>query len=190
MRMEATITMVLVSRVEHADGLPPSGGAGEEPLYIERADGLKHLPPLRAQAFLGLVRAGAAVARDVDATLQARHHISLHAFEVLLHLAVFSPDRRLRLTQLIEQAPLSQSRVSRLVGDLEARGLVRRATSAEDRRGIEVRLTDAGLAVFRDAQESHLHDLDMRLFSRLSWEEVTSLAEITAKLLGEPSEAG
>lgn len=157
----------------------------EEPAFVERADGLKHLPSVRAHAFLGLVRSGAALARELDATLQRNHGLTLHSFEVLLHLAVFSPDGSLRLSQLVEQAPLSQSQVSRLAAELEKRDLVRRSTAAEDGRGVKVAITEAGMERFREAQETHLQDLDLRMFSRLSWDETVQLASITAKLLDE-----
>ena len=160
-------------------------GLTEEPLYVERDDGLKHLSPVRARAFLGLVRAGGMLAREFDARLQHMHRLSLHAFEVLLHLAVFSPAGGLRLSQLVAQAPLSQSRVSRLSAELESRGLVQRTSAEDDARGVVVSITDEGIEQFRAAQETHLHDLDERLFSRLTWEEITQLATITAKLTAE-----
>lgn len=155
----------------------------EEPLFVERGEGIKHLPPIRAHAFLGLVRTGAALARDLDAALQRKHELSLHTFEVLLHLAAFSPDGSLRLSDLVHQAPLSQSQVSRLAAELEKRGLVKRATADDDGRGVVVSITPAGIERFQQAQETHLEDLDRCLFSRLTWAEVTQLAAITSKLL-------
>ena len=168
-----------------AERSPALADVPEEPLYHERADGLRHLPPVRAHAFLGLVRAGAVLTRDLSATLEARHGLSLHAFEVLLHLAVFSPDGTLRLGQLVAQAPLSQSRVSRLVAHLDAEGLVTRTSAPDDARGVDVAITEAGRERFRQAQDTHLADLDERLFSRLTWRETARLAAITAKLLAE-----
>ena len=158
-------------------------GAPEEPAVIVRDDGLKHLPEVRARAFLGLVRAGQHLERRLDADLQQRHGLTLRGFEILLHLAVFSETRCLGLSRLTEQAPLSQSRTSRLVGELEARGLVSRARSADDSRGVDVTLTDRGLAEFVAAQDSHLQALNRYLFSRLSWQEVTQLATITDMVL-------
>lgn len=160
-------------------------GQAHEPLFVERPDGLKHLPERRTLAFIGLVRAGSLLARRLDMNLQQAHQLSLPVFEVLLHLAVLSPDGSLRLNQLVAQAPLSQSRMSRLTAELEGRGLVRRIAADDDGRGVVVSITDAGLACFKAAQETHLHDLDRQLFSRLSWEDVRRLADITLRLLDD-----
>jgi DNA-binding MarR family transcriptional regulator len=50
---------------------------------------------------------------------------------------------------------LSQSALSRLIGRLEADGLVRRAMCTEDRRGIFAHLTDAGRARWEAARPTH-----------------------------------
>lgn len=150
---------------------------------VHRPDGLKYLSPLRASAFLGLVRAGDALARDLSATLEREHGISLNAFEVLLFLAVFAPDGQLRISDLAHYAPLSQSRVSRLVSELETRGLVKRRRNEDDGRGVRVAITESGVDKFRAAQETHLEDLDRRMFSRLDAKELQQLADITNKIL-------
>lgn len=142
-----------------------------------------HLPPVKARAFLGLIRAGEELNRRLDEELERRHGLSLRAFEVLLFLAEFSPDGRERMTDLCVQAPLSQSRVSRLVADLERRGWVERRRAAEDGRGVSVTITDAGRTKFKEAQATHLDDLDRFFFSRLTQTDVRQLAAITAKLL-------
>lgn len=155
---------------------------------MRRADGIEHLPPVRARAFTGLVRSAESLVRDLDAELQAAHGIGLRAFEVLLHLAAFSDGGCLRMSQLSRQAPLSQSRVSRLVADLDARGLVARSTAVDDSRGVDVTITDRGVALFRAAQATHLAGLDARFFSRLTWKETAELARITAKLLASDAD--
>ena len=168
------------------DAAPVWLGASEEPEIIERDDGLKRLPEIRARAFLGLVRAGQRLEQRLEAELQAAHGLTLRAFEVLLHLAVFSEERCLRMSHLAEQAPLSQSRTSRLVAELETRGLVSRSKSADDSRGVNVTLTDRGLETFVAAQETHLRGLHHYLFSQLSWDQVTQLATITETILRAP----
>jgi DNA-binding MarR family transcriptional regulator len=143
----------------------------------------RHLPPTRAKAFLGLIRAGEELGRRLDAELERRHGLSLRAFEVLLFLAEFSPEGRKRMADLAAQAPLSQSRVSRLVADLEARGWVERSRAEDDGRGVSVAITGAGREKFRAAQATHLRDLDRFFFNRLTETEVGHLAAITTKLL-------
>lgn len=151
----------------------------------DRADGISHLSPTYAAAFLGLLRAGEVVDRELDRDLRRAHAIGLPAFEILLHLGAFSPDGSLRMGQLTEQAPLSQSRVSRLVAELEARGLVARETSPDDSRGVVVTITEPGTALLREASHTHLDGLGRALFSRLTRGEVAELARLTNKILGD-----
>ena len=150
---------------------------------VIRPDGLKYMTPGRASAFLGLVRAGDTLARELDAELERDHGIGLRGFEVLLFLALFSPDGRLRMVDLTERTPLSQSRVSRLVAELEARGLVVRTPSGNDRRGVEVAITPKGIQKFKEAQDDHLAALKRRLFAHLNADEVDQLAALTARIL-------
>lgn len=150
---------------------------------VIRSDGLKYMTPERASAFLGLLRAGEALASGLDADLLRDHGIGLKAFEVLLFLAVFSPDGRLRMVDLIERTPLSQSRVSRLVAELETWGLVARGPSGDDRRGVEVKITPKGIQKFKEAQDDHIAGLQRRLFAHLSADEVHQLATLTERIL-------
>lgn len=166
-----------------------SSGAEEERAIVERADGLKHPSTAYARAFLGLVRAGEALERGLDAELKSSHGLSLRAYEVLLHLAVFSPDGSLRIAQLAEQAPLSQSRVSRMIADLEAKKLVTRAVFEGDSRGVLVSITDDGLRKLRESQDTHIAGLRRRLFSRLDDDEINTLATLTRKILTDPEDA-
>ena len=157
---------------------------------VRRPDGLVYLSPERARAFLGLVRAGDALARELNAELEQDHGLSLRAFEVLLFLAVFAPAGHLRMAELTEQTPLSQSRVSRLVAELEARGLVERSAADGDRRGVAVSITRTGLATFKDAQDSHLASLERRLFAHLSAREIGQLAALTSRILDAQTKEG
>lgn len=151
----------------------------------DRADGISHLSPTYAAAFLGLMRAGEVVGRELEQDLRRAHGIGLPAFEILLHLGAFSPDGSLPMGRLTAQAPLSQSRVSRLVADLEGRGLVTRQTHADDSRSVVVTLTDTGAELLRVASHTHLDGLGRVLFARLTRAEVAELARLTGKVLGE-----
>lgn len=163
--------------------------ADDLPELVERDAGVRTIPERHARAFLGLLRAGQDLARALDAELQEHHGISLRTFSILLHLAAFAPEGHLRMNELAERAalvqtPLSPSRLSRLVAELEREGLVQRATPPDDARGVWVAITDAGLAKLREAQDTHYRGLQARLFSRLSPREIDQLARLTAKISG------
>jgi DNA-binding MarR family transcriptional regulator len=138
---------------------------------------------VQANAFLGLIRAGAALERALDRGLADEQGIGLHQFEVLLFLATSSSDRSMPMTELRRRTPLSQSRVSRVVSGLEADGLVRRETDPTDSRAVTVVLTSQGMATFETAQPRHHRDLEEHLFSILNDAEIQELATITTKLL-------
>ena len=148
--------------------------------------GIRHPSPTHAAAFLNLVRAAEHLERTLDAELREGHGLGLRDFEVLLHLGAFSPDGQLPMTQLIRQAPLSQSRMSRLVAELERVGLVSRAPVEHDSRAVKVAITERGLAMLREAQETHYGGLERHLFSRLTPAEISQLAKLTRKLLDDP----
>ncbi len=137
----------------------------------------------QAGAFLGLIRAGAALERALDRGLTDEHGIGLHQFEVLLFLATSSADHTMPMTELRRRTPLSQSRVSRVVSGLEAEGLVRRETDPTDSRAVTVALTPQGMAKFEAARPRHHRDLEEHLFSILSDTEIRQLAALTTKLL-------
>lgn len=158
----------------------PQSSPGE---VIERNDDTKQAQDVYATAFLGLIRASDALFRALDRSLQNEHGITLHQFEVLLFLAVFSNDNTMQMTELRRRTPLSQSRVSRVVSGLEEDGLVRRTTDPTDSRAVTVTVTQQGLRTFTPAHDRHLRDLDEHLFSVLTEREIHQLASITTKIL-------
>lgn len=76
----------------------PDRDAGEG--ILQGPDGTPYLSPLWAEAFLGLVRAGHRLARELDAELQEEHGMALHAFGVSLFLTVFAEEGRLGMSEL------------------------------------------------------------------------------------------
>jgi DNA-binding MarR family transcriptional regulator len=64
-----------------------------------------------------------AAMRTIDAELARAHAIPLTWYDVLLELNA-APDRRLRMQELADRVVLSRTRVSRLVDDIVAAGLV------------------------------------------------------------------
>ena len=87
----------------------------------------------------------------LEKALQREHGLGVSEFEVLERLATTSKSE-CRMQELSESVHLSQSALSRLIGRLEADGLVERAMCTMDRRGIFACLTDAGRERYEQAR--------------------------------------
>jgi DNA-binding MarR family transcriptional regulator len=96
----------------------------------------------------------ARVSDALEHALQERHRLSVSEYEVLQRLAE-APESKARMQELADDANLSQSALSRLVGRLESAGYVDRCICDYDRRGIWAELTDAGRAAQAEAAPTH-----------------------------------
>ena len=97
-------------------------------------------------------------ARTVSALerrLEDEHGLGVSEYEVLERLAAAEDDDNRRMQELAEAVHLSQSALSRVVGRLEADGLVMRKMCPQDRRGIYACLTDEGRARYKAARPTH-----------------------------------
>ena len=89
----------------------------------------RHAARGRADAWGALLRVHATLVPRLDRELQAAHQLPLAWYDVLLELNS-APDRRLRMSELGERVMLSRTRVSRLVDEMSAAGLVRREANS------------------------------------------------------------
>ena len=89
----------------------------------------------------------------LERVLQDEHGLGVSEFEVMERLAAPDKDQH-RMQDLAESVYLSQSALSRLIGRLEAEGLVTRAICSEDRRGIFACLTEQGRTRYEAAKPS------------------------------------
>jgi DNA-binding MarR family transcriptional regulator len=105
------------------------------------------------QSWRDLADRHARVTCALERELQDEHGLGVSEFEVLERLAVGDKEQR-RMQDLAESVYLSQSALSRLIGRLEAEGLVTRAICSEDRRGIFACLTEQGRARYEAAKPS------------------------------------
>ena len=114
--------------------------------------------PLTAQeeAFLrAFGRALLTVPRALDADLLREQRMSMSEYWALMSLSE-APAQRLRMSDLATACALSLSGMSRIMTRLEGLGLVRRERCADDGRGTNAVLTDAGLERLRQAWPTHL----------------------------------
>lgn len=91
---------------------------------------------------------------ELSKILQKQYDIGINEFYVLFILSQ-SPERQMRLSDLIQQISLSQSAMSRLIGRLEAKNptIIIRKNSSHDKRSMFIQLTNYGLKVAQQAIE-------------------------------------
>jgi DNA-binding MarR family transcriptional regulator len=114
--------------------------------------------PDRLAAWRGLLLAHHRAVRAIEADLEAAGVIPLTWYDVLLELRA-APDG-LRMQELGRRVVLSRTRVSRLVDELEAKGLVERSPDPDDKRATIASITPAGEAAFRAAAPVYLAKID------------------------------
>ncbi|MHA7132074.1 MarR family winged helix-turn-helix transcriptional regulator [Oerskovia turbata] len=81
--------------------------------------------------------------------------LTLGEYELLVRLSE-ARDHTLRMSALADGLARSRSRVTHTVHRMEQRGLVRRVASADDRRGVNCVMTDAGFAELAASAPGHV----------------------------------
>src|SRR3954453_16911081 len=135
------------------------------------------------EAFVRLVRANAAVTRQLSAQLSADHGLNLSAYEALLRLAQ-APDSRLRRVDLANGILLTAGGVTRLLDGLERDGYVAREECSSDRRVSYAVLTEAGRDKLREASKSHTRQIRELLGSPYEENELAHLVALLDRLPG------
>jgi DNA-binding MarR family transcriptional regulator len=126
----------------------------------------------------------------VETQLQRESGIPHGYYEILVRLSE-AADHSLRMSQLAEASTSSKSRLSHAVARLEERGWVERLDCPTDRRGQVARLTDPGYAALEAAAPAHVEQVRRSLFDRITPEQVSQLAAISAAIAaGEQGDAG
>jgi DNA-binding MarR family transcriptional regulator len=135
------------------------------------------------EAFVRLVRAHAAVTRQLSAQLSADHGLNINAYEALLLLAR-ADDSRMRRVDLASQLLLTAGGVTRLLDGLERDGFVAREECSSDRRVSYAVLTEAGRDKLREASKSHTRQIRELLGSPYEEDELTHLVALLDRLPG------
>ena len=102
------------------------------------------------------------IASHLDRELQESHGLTMSEFETLDRLVEVGCTK-CRMQDLLSHMYLSQSALSRTVARLEKHGLVERALCQDDRRGVFVRITEAGRQRHTEAHRTHTEILSQHL---------------------------
>ncbi|HEY5200763.1 MAG TPA: MarR family winged helix-turn-helix transcriptional regulator [Acidothermaceae bacterium] len=127
-----------------------------------------------------LMRIVLSLPRRLDSDLVKTVGITANEYTTLMCLSE-AAGRQLRMADLANAAALSASRMTRLVDDLQSRGLVTKRTSSEDGRGNVAKLTPAGLAKLKSAWPTHLASV-RRLFNEIDPHTVGTAAQALAQI--------
>ncbi|MDV6013662.1 MarR family transcriptional regulator [Haloechinothrix sp. LS1_15] len=125
--------------------------------FVEYAVGrtteqLPSVDPTAMRLVLTLHRLTSALVYDLEATVHRPHGWSWPGFRVLFVLWLAGPMESKRIAQL---SGTSRAAVSALVKPLERDGLISRTRDAQDRRAVQVTLTEAGREAMLHAFREH-----------------------------------
>jgi DNA-binding MarR family transcriptional regulator len=113
------------------------------------------LSPSEEELWRAVMRIVKVIPRLLDGDLIRGAGLTASEYTTIMHLSE-APNRELRMADLASATGLSASRTTRLVDELQLRGLVTKTTSSSDARGNIARITPRGMAKMRSAWPVHL----------------------------------
>jgi DNA-binding MarR family transcriptional regulator len=132
------------------------------------------------EAWQALIRAHATLMRQLATDLVEAIGLTLGDFDVLAQLG--QAGGQLRISELAAHAYSSRSGMTRRIDRLVDEGLVTRANTDTDGRGVVVALTEAGVARLAEAAPVHLRRVSELFVERLTDDELATLANALAKV--------
>jgi DNA-binding MarR family transcriptional regulator len=106
------------------------------------------------RAWRAYLRGSRLIEEALDRDLQS-HGVQLTEYEIISMLSE-TPRRRLRMSSLADLVVQSRSRLTHTASRLEKRGWVVRESCLDDRRGVELVLTDTGWQAVQDMARVHV----------------------------------
>ena len=138
------------------------------------------LSPTEEALWRAVMRIIKVIPRYLDSDLIRGAGLTASEYTTIMHLSE-APNRELRMADLASATDFSASRMTRLVDDLQSRGLVTKTASSSDARGNVAKLTPRGMAKLKSAWPVHLASVRRRFFDSID----TVVVEGVAKALAE-----
>lgn len=133
-------------------------------------------------AWRAVLLAQSKAVRAIERDLEEAGAIPLTWYDVLLELNA-APERRLRMQELGLRTVLSRTRVSRLVTELEAEGLVRRLADPDDGRATLATITPEGRDALRGAAPTYMRGIEQHFARHLTVDQQRSMARWLQKVI-------
>ena len=131
---------------------------------------------MRMEAWRSFLEAHAALTGILEDELVAARQLPLAWYDVLVQLSE-APGGRMRMLDLAHAVLLSKSGLTRLFDRMEDAGLVRRAPCAEDARGVNATMTEAGWQRLVNAAPEHVQSVRDHLVDVLTPEQFAALGD-------------
>jgi DNA-binding MarR family transcriptional regulator len=139
------------------------------------------LSPAEEALWRAVMRIVKMLPRHLDGDLVRGAGLTASEYTTIMHLSE-APNRELRMAYLARATDLSASRITRLVDDLQSRGLVTKTVSSSDTRGNIARLTPAGMAKLRSAWPVHLASVRRHFLDSIDAATVEGVAKALAEV--------
>ncbi len=128
-----------------------------------------------------LMRLAITVPRAMSDALEHSSGLNGTEYHVLMHLSE-APERQLRMSDLAERTALSAGRMTRVVDDMIAHGLVTKQRCPDDRRSMLATLTESGLAKVNRAYPHLLQSVRENVFDHITADEVEHVGSVLKRL--------
>ena len=138
------------------------------------------LDETQLRAYFALMDVAGLLKHAVEQQLRDAGDLSWVQFQLLARLSLNSPTGSERMTDLADGVVYSRSALTYQAGLLEKAGLVTRAPSADDDRGVTVTVTDAGRERIATVLPGHTEVISQQLFQPLSEADAVTMAELLA----------
>ncbi len=138
------------------------------------------LTPAQQEAWRAYLRGSRLLEAALDRDLQS-HGVQLSEYEIISMLSE-APGRRLRMSGLADLVVQSRSRLTHTAARLEKRGWVRRESCLEDRRGVELVLTERGQQAVEDMAKVHIESVRRNIVDTMTPEQFATLGAAMAAI--------
>ena len=145
------------------------------------------LEPGMLDAWRGLLFAHAKVVRALEADMIEQHNLPITWFDLLSRIKQ-APGQRLRMHELEEASIFTRSGITGLADRLEQAGFVRRERSAEDRRGVYLAITEAGIDKIDEVWPDHELSIQNHFGQHLDPKGAKALQGVSEKILNPNAE--
>ncbi|MGD2059332.1 MAG: MarR family transcriptional regulator [Acidimicrobiia bacterium] len=133
------------------------------------------------RAWLRIINGIQSLLDALDGQLRTEAGISHDDYRILSAL-YRAPRRTRRMTELAAEMSYSPSRLSHTAARLEKQGWVARSRVDDDRRGVEIGLTEEGVTKTRDASVGHLALVERLVFDIPERDQLRATVEVLDRI--------